>query len=92
MNDLSDLHGVFPTALRWNAEIGFLAITVFNSETGEREFTTDRARPAGDVCPRPGDAGPRLCAGAGSNNERPLGRRVESVVVVPFNDHNLSLD
>jgi hypothetical protein len=38
MSDLSDLHGVFPTALRWNAEDGFLGISVFNSETGAREL------------------------------------------------------
>jgi hypothetical protein len=36
MSDLSDLHGIYPTSLRWNAEIGFLAISVFNAETGER--------------------------------------------------------
>jgi hypothetical protein len=38
MSDLSDLHGVYPTSLRWNAETGFLAISVFNAETGEREL------------------------------------------------------
>jgi hypothetical protein len=38
MSDLSDLHGVYPTSLRWNAETGFLAISVFNPETGEREL------------------------------------------------------
>jgi hypothetical protein len=38
MSDLSDLHGIYPTSLRWNAETGFLAISVFNSETGEREL------------------------------------------------------
>ena len=38
MSDLNDLHGVYPTSLRWNAETGFLAISVFNSETGEREL------------------------------------------------------
>jgi hypothetical protein len=37
MSDLSDLVGVFPTSLRWNAEDGFLAISVFNPESGERE-------------------------------------------------------
>ena len=36
MSDLSGLHGIYPTSLRWNAEIGFLAISVFNAETGER--------------------------------------------------------
>jgi hypothetical protein len=38
MSDLSDLHGVYPTSIRWNAESGFLAISVFNAETGEREL------------------------------------------------------
>jgi hypothetical protein len=38
MSDLSDLHGVYPTSLRWNAETGFLAISFFNAETGEREL------------------------------------------------------
>jgi hypothetical protein len=38
MSDLSDLHGIYPTSLRWNAESGFLAISVFNAETGEREL------------------------------------------------------
>jgi hypothetical protein len=38
MSDLSDLHGIHPTSLRWNSETGFLAISVFNSETGEREL------------------------------------------------------
>jgi hypothetical protein len=38
MSDLSGLHGIYPTSLRWNAETGFLAISVFNAETGEREL------------------------------------------------------
>ena len=38
MSDLSDLHGVYPTSLRWNAETGVLGISIFNSETGEREL------------------------------------------------------
>ena len=38
MSDLSDLHGIYPTSLRWNAESGFLAISAFNAETGEREL------------------------------------------------------
>jgi hypothetical protein len=38
MSDLSDLHGIYPTSLRWNVETGFLAISVFNAETGEREL------------------------------------------------------
>ena len=38
MSDLSDLHGIFPNSLRWNAETGVLGISVFNPETGEREL------------------------------------------------------
>jgi hypothetical protein len=38
MSDLSDLHGIHPTSLRWNAESGFLAVSAFNAETGEREL------------------------------------------------------
>jgi hypothetical protein len=38
MSDLSDLHGIYPTSLRWNAEGGFLAVSAFNAETGEREL------------------------------------------------------
>jgi hypothetical protein len=38
MSDLSDLHGIYATALRWNAEDGFLGISSFNPETGEREL------------------------------------------------------
>ena len=38
MSDLSDLHGIYPTSLRWNAESGFLAVSAFNAETGEREL------------------------------------------------------
>ena len=37
MSDLSDLHGIFPDSLRWNAETGVLGIAGFNPETGERE-------------------------------------------------------
>lgn len=36
MSDISDLHGVYPPSLRWNAEIGILAISAFDAETGER--------------------------------------------------------
>jgi hypothetical protein len=35
-NDISDLHGVFPAPLRWNAELGFLGYGVFDETTGER--------------------------------------------------------
>jgi hypothetical protein len=38
LSDISDLHGVYPTSLRWNAEIGILVFSVFNAETGEREL------------------------------------------------------
>jgi hypothetical protein len=38
MSDLSDLHGVYPTSLRWNAETGVLGISIFNSEIGGREL------------------------------------------------------
>jgi hypothetical protein len=38
MSDLSDLHGTIPTSLRWNAEEGSLAVSVFNAERGEREL------------------------------------------------------
>jgi hypothetical protein len=38
MSDLSDLHGIYPTSLRRNAESGILAISIYNSETGEREL------------------------------------------------------
>ena len=38
MSDLSDLHGIYPTSLRWNAESGFLGVSAFNGETGEREL------------------------------------------------------
>jgi hypothetical protein len=38
MSDLGDLHGVYPTSLRWNAEAGFLGISAFNPESGEREL------------------------------------------------------
>jgi hypothetical protein len=38
MTDLSDLDGIFPNSVRWNAEDGFLAISAYNSETAEREL------------------------------------------------------
>jgi hypothetical protein len=38
MSDLSGLRGVYPNALRWNAESGFLAVSAYNSESGEREL------------------------------------------------------
>jgi hypothetical protein len=38
MSDLSDLHGIYPTSLRWNAETGVLGISIFNSEIGGREL------------------------------------------------------
>jgi hypothetical protein len=38
MSDISDLHGVYPPSLRWNAETGVLGISNFNSEIGGREL------------------------------------------------------
>lgn len=38
MTDLSDLDGIFPNSVRWNAEDGFLAVSAYNSETAEREL------------------------------------------------------
>jgi hypothetical protein len=38
MTDLSDLHGIYPTSIRWNAENGILGISTYNVETGEREL------------------------------------------------------
>jgi hypothetical protein len=38
MTDLSDLHGIYPTSIRWNAEDGILGISTYNVETGEREL------------------------------------------------------
>jgi hypothetical protein len=47
MSDLSDLHGIYPTSLRWNAEGGFLAVSAFNAETGARELQEiELSRPA----------------------------------------------
>jgi hypothetical protein len=36
MNDLNDLRGVFPTALRWNAEHGVLGHSYWDDTTAER--------------------------------------------------------
>jgi hypothetical protein len=36
-NDVSDLHGVYPVSLRWNAETGTLAYWPYDETTGERE-------------------------------------------------------
>jgi hypothetical protein len=36
MSDITDLHGVYPTALRWNAETGALGYSAFDPVTGER--------------------------------------------------------
>jgi hypothetical protein len=38
MNDLNDLHGAFPTALRWNAENGFLGHRYWDDTTGARSI------------------------------------------------------
>jgi hypothetical protein len=37
MSDITDLHGVFPTPLRWNAEAGVLGYGVYDEATGERD-------------------------------------------------------
>jgi hypothetical protein len=36
MSDLSDLEGIFPNSLRWNAEDGRLSISAYDAEAGER--------------------------------------------------------
>jgi hypothetical protein len=38
MSDLSGLHGIYPSSLRWNAEDGVLTRSIFNQESGEREL------------------------------------------------------
>ena len=38
MSDVSDLHGVYATPVRWNAETGALGYAVFDEATGEREI------------------------------------------------------
>jgi hypothetical protein len=38
MSDISDLHGVFPTPLRWNAEAGVLGYGTYDGATGERSI------------------------------------------------------
>jgi hypothetical protein len=38
MSDLAGLHGAFPTSARWNSETGFLGVSVYSAETGEREL------------------------------------------------------
>jgi hypothetical protein len=38
MSDISDLEGVYPSSLRFNAEEGFLGFSTYNYETGEREL------------------------------------------------------
>jgi hypothetical protein len=35
-SDISDLHGIFPTPLRWSAENGVLGYSTYNADTGER--------------------------------------------------------
>jgi hypothetical protein len=37
VSDISDLEGVYPSSLRFNAEEGFLGLSTYNDETGERE-------------------------------------------------------
>jgi hypothetical protein len=36
--DITDLHGVYATPLRWNAETGVLGYGAYNDATGEREI------------------------------------------------------
>jgi hypothetical protein len=38
MSDISDLHGVFATTIRWNAETGTLGYSAYDETTGEREI------------------------------------------------------
>jgi hypothetical protein len=38
MSDINDLHGVFPTPLRWNAEAGVLGYGTYDAATGERSI------------------------------------------------------
>lgn len=38
MSDLSDLEGVYPSSLRFNAQDGILGYSAYNPETGEREL------------------------------------------------------
>jgi hypothetical protein len=57
VSDISDLEGIFPTALRWNAENGVLGYTVFDAATGERgieviELGSQRAKFALDYATR----------------------------------------
>jgi hypothetical protein len=57
MSDPSDLHGVYPTALRWNATDGFLARWIFDEAAGERmakpiELGSSQARFAMDFATR----------------------------------------
>jgi hypothetical protein len=57
MSDISDLEGIFPIALRWNAENGVLGHSTFDSATGERgieeiELGSQRAKFAFDYATR----------------------------------------
>jgi hypothetical protein len=38
MSDITDLHGVFPTPLRWSAENGVLGYSAYDNTTGERNI------------------------------------------------------
>jgi hypothetical protein len=56
-SDISDLHGVFPTPLRWGAETGQLGYGVYDQFTGERgievvELGSSAARFAMDLATR----------------------------------------
>jgi hypothetical protein len=57
MSDISDLHGVYATALRWNAEAGILGYGCYDEKTGERtvkeiEFGSPEARFVMDLATR----------------------------------------
>ena len=57
MNDLTDLHGVYPTTLRWNAEHGVLGHSYWDDMAGERsikeiELGTPTARFVMDLATR----------------------------------------
>lgn len=46
MSDISDLVGVFPNSIRWNAETGCLAYSSFDAESGERNSVEIELGPA----------------------------------------------
>ena len=57
MTDISDLHGIYPSPLRWNAEVGVLGRGIFDEVTGERtivviEFGSGEAKFVLDLATR----------------------------------------